>query len=375
MALRTCYPVRASYAPVWDADVHSHRLGVFVLAPHVRRALPGNCQAMLGLVTAGAAAVLISARRRHDRLAATIETFATTGKARARKVVRCADSETSAATTSQDNSATQSRMVLHASVALCALFMAFWILVYPGSLWVGSSLEADAIAAVDFKVGGVDLFVSGLVYKYNVMGQTAAFTHVLPGMVWALLAPLQLSASMRRFEGGALHRTGGRMMLLAAAIAMVGYAIIDENHLSAQEADFSGSGGAISDTIDAFATTMAPTGFPPFNISALRVIALWFAFTGAKTAQTAISKDYMEHQSWALRHIGAGLWISGQRVLFGAARALQSALFGLDGAMSPDLMADAFYIGGYVAIFAYLFAAEWGIQQNAADSTASVNDS
>eukprot|EP00959_Pyramimonas_sp_CCMP1952_P102468 2143238-Pyramimonas_sp.AAC.1 len=91
---------------------------------------------------------------------------------------------------------------------------------------------------------------ASLIYKYGIIGQTVGWTHALPGVVWCLLAPLQLNSAVRRAQDGAIHRWGGRLMLAAASVLMVGYAVIDQKNLYAEVVDFAGCGGGVAQAFD-----------------------------------------------------------------------------------------------------------------------------
>ena len=47
-----------------------------------------------------------------------------------------------------------------------------------------------------------------------------------------------------------------------------------------------------------------------------------------KTATSAIGRDFEAHRAWAIRHLGAGLWVAAQRPLFSVYRLAQFALLG-----------------------------------------------
>ncbi|CAK0833397.1 unnamed protein product [Prorocentrum cordatum] len=242
--------------------------------------------------------------------------------------------------------------------------MGIWVLALPGSAWIGSSAARDALVGELYEAYFGFFAPASILLKYNALGPTTGLTHALPGAVWALLAPLQLSPEARAAAGGAVHRIVGRVMLVAAAVLMVGYAIIDTNKLYADLVDFAGHGGGLAEAADGFNAGHLGGILPPFNLGGVHVLAAWFIFSGVQTFRTATSRprDLSAHRCWALRHLAAGLWVAAQRPLFAAARVAQGLAFGVEAiASDPAAQADAFYYCAYLTTAAYALAAEWAI--------------
>jgi len=255
--------------------------------------------------------------------------------------------------------------IIKAVVTASALFMAVWVFVLPGSMWVGMLPERDSFMENTYVDVAGFVAPSSLIYKYSRLGQTVGLTHALPGAIWAILAPCQLSSDVRNVAGGSLHKVLGRLMLTAAAVLMVGYSIIDSNQLYADHVDFSDHGGGLAAAADEFNAQSLGGILPPFNIGGLYMLAAWFTFTGVQTFVTsAITRDIRAHRIWAMRHVAAGLWVAAQRPLFALVRILQGLALGANAASSPELMADAFYYCGYVATLVYILTAEWAVQRN-----------
>mmetsp|Transcript_55354 Transcript_55354/g.111098 ORF Transcript_55354/g.111098 Transcript_55354/m.111098 type:complete len:342 (-) Transcript_55354:5-1030(-) len=252
---------------------------------------------------------------------------------------------------------------LSAAVALSALFMVLWVFLLPGSAWVGSFPERDSWISEFYRSHFQFFAPASIILKYNVVGPLIELTHALPGAIWCLLAPLQLSPEARKVDGGSLHRTAGRVMLLAATVLMVGYALIDGQHLFADEVDFVGHGGGLADAANAFNAGQLGGVMPPFNLGGVRFLAAWFVVTAVQTFRTATAepRDVASHRCWALRHMAAGLWVAAQRPLFAAARVVQGLLLGTELAAAPSAQADAFYYCAYLTTALYIFAAEWAI--------------
>lgn len=249
-----------------------------------------------------------------------------------------------------------------------ALLMIIWIFLLPGSVWTGSSFEHDAQVRNLWQADTIA--PSSLVLKYNVIGQLAGLTHALPGAVWALLATAQVNPTIRRFAGGTLHKWAGRTMLAAAALLMVGYAFIDGNNLHAESVDFQGHGGGIAAAFDSFNNGKLGGVLPSLNVCALHFIAIWFIFTGIQTwvSVRAGQGNVATHRSWALRHIAAGFWVAGQRLLFIIARFAENALMNADLATSREVMGEAFYYTGYLSVVLYIAFTEWVISNNGTNS-------
>eukprot|EP00931_Biecheleriopsis_adriatica_P115350 TRINITY_DN91154_c0_g1_i1.p1 TRINITY_DN91154_c0_g1~~TRINITY_DN91154_c0_g1_i1.p1 ORF type:complete len:402 (+),score=41.37 TRINITY_DN91154_c0_g1_i1:48-1253(+) len=246
-------------------------------------------------------------------------------------------------------------------LASSALLMAVWIFLVPGSVWTGSSPEHDEIVRKSYH--GEMIAPVSLILKYNVLGQLPGITHALPGAIWAMLATAQVNPAVRNVSGGALHRSAGRMMLAAAAILMVGYAIIDANDLHAESVDFDSHGGALAGAVGSFSKVSLGGILPSFNVSCLRLLAFWFIFTAMQTwsAIRGPRRDVEAHRRWALRHIAAGMWVAGQRVLFIMLRFFESMTLDLGTASSPETMGEAFYYSGYVMVVLYVVFTEWAI--------------
>eukprot|EP00929_Paragymnodinium_shiwhaense_P007705 TRINITY_DN111614_c0_g1_i1.p1 TRINITY_DN111614_c0_g1~~TRINITY_DN111614_c0_g1_i1.p1 ORF type:complete len:361 (-),score=58.33 TRINITY_DN111614_c0_g1_i1:55-1137(-) len=245
-------------------------------------------------------------------------------------------------------------------VLASAIFMAFWIFLFPGSAWIGMTETRDAWLTEFYETYAGFVAPSTILMKYARLGSLAEWTHALPGGLWAILAPMQLHPELRKMHGGALHRAGGRFMLTCAAVLMVGFAIIDANNLFADKVDFAGHGGAIAEAADSFNAERLANALPGFNDGGVLVIAAWFIITGVQTFRLATAKpmDVQAHREWAIRHVASGLWVAAQRPLFGAARTLQALWLGVDAARTSELQGEAFYYSAYFVTALYILGAE-----------------
>lgn len=249
-------------------------------------------------------------------------------------------------------------------VAASGAFMALWVFgPFPGSAYTGIADHDRWLTGLYEWAHFPSVFgVTSLITKYSEVGRWPALLHAVPGALWCALAPLQLHPKSREMFGGALHRASGRLMLAAAATLMVGYGVIDHNHLFADAHDFEGRAGTVSEAIDAAARSKLGDWVPPFNLTGVRGIAAWFIASGAMTAVTAARGDFASHRRWAARHVGAGLWVAAQRPVYSAIRvgAVGLGFIGaVDDPSSSAAFADAFYVASYITTFAYFGAAEW----------------
>ena len=105
-----------------------------------------------------------------------------------------------------------------------SIFMVFWVFVFPGSAWIGSSVEHDEWLRAFYDRYFSQLAPSSLLLKYNRFGSLLEYLHAVPGALWCLLAPLQLSKEGRATLGKR-HEAAGQLMLSAAAVLMVGHLV------------------------------------------------------------------------------------------------------------------------------------------------------
>lgn len=290
------------------------------------------------------------------------------------------------------------------AVVASAAFMALWVFgPFPGSAYAGASAHDRWLASayewlrLDRVFGPTTLLT-----KYAEAGASPlpsgaswpAILHAAPGALWCVVAPIQIHPAARDALGGAAHGRLGRVALALAATLMLGYFIIDRDDLYADAHDFAGRGGTVAESVDARVDAFA-RGFradfdeaaaegpatiseapaldapppqhshssvPRFNLVGVRGVAAWFVATGAMTGWTASRGDRRAHRAWALRHVGAGLWVAAQRPAYAAIRAGAAALGAAgvaEDAFAPAAYADAFYGASYLTTFAYFAAAEW----------------
>ena len=132
--------------------------------------------------------------------------------------------------------------------SISASFMVLYCLLpFPGSVYAGLAWRDDIVQLM-WQVFHLDAIASSsLMLKYNTLGQAPALLHALPGAIWCALLPGQLAQAKQPTPG---HAVRGRLMLTAAAVLMVGYALIDANGLTAEDYDYGGESGFIAELID-----------------------------------------------------------------------------------------------------------------------------
>jgi len=259
---------------------------------------------------------------------------------------------------SQAQSQGQEQSLFDTIILFSSVYMVLWVFGFPGSAWVGSSVEHDDWLRDLYNTYFAPIAPSSLLLKYGRYGSSLEWLHAVPGAFWCFLAPFQLLPAGRQLLGPK-HGFAGRLMLLAASVLMVGFLLIDAAKLTADQADF-GTGGHLASAADD--VNARYLGFlPPFNQGGQYAVAAWFVFTGMQTFRTGITKNE-DHPRWATRHAAAGLWVAGQRPLFSFVRTAQLLLLG-SAAEASIAQADAFYGSSYVITLTYIALAEASIQK------------
>lgn len=233
-----------------------------------------------------------------------------------------------AARTSPAAAANARLKVLYATaVGLCVMMVA-WVVVTPGSCTASTSTvppmgEADGRHPNDEAVAAaIARYVPvTLVTKYHAHPEVCA-AHVLPSVMWSVLAPTQLHPRLRRACPRA-HRICGRMLIAVAGLMTGGYAIIHRRGLHFHANDFPSlaRGEALSalapglwERLGGGGRAGAIAAFIAFEHCA----AGWFAGTAAMTLISAVRRQprrLLAHRAWAVRHVAAGLSVAMQRVL------------------------------------------------------------
>eukprot|EP00611_Tribonema_gayanum_P011127 TRINITY_DN21283_c0_g1_i1.p1 TRINITY_DN21283_c0_g1~~TRINITY_DN21283_c0_g1_i1.p1 ORF type:complete len:312 (-),score=100.32 TRINITY_DN21283_c0_g1_i1:380-1315(-) len=126
----------------------------------------------------------------------------------------------------------------------------------------------------------------GLKYKNF---PVARLCHMLPGLVWAILGPIQFSATIRhRYRR--VHRVSGRIFVACSALIAIGLCSIIRNRLTFYTAGF-------------------------WDLVFLSVMNAWFVLTGARGVALARRGDIRGHRVWMLRHCASGYFVFLQRVI------------------------------------------------------------
>jgi len=220
-------------------------------------------------------------------------------------------------------------MVLYVTVtALCGM-MVVWILVNPGTAYLGNWEGHDALVEKTWRERVMPVPLN-LVLKYK--GHRAVqFTHVLPAALWAMLVPLQLHPSVRK-NYRTLHRRTGYLFTILGFMIAGGVGIIGHRGLYFH-ADF-------PDIPEHMHTSAIGLDFVPF-VPCFQCLAAWFVLSLLLAVWEARRKRFARHNAFILRHVAAGIWIAPQRiyllVLFPTTPERQKEVFG-DGAILGVLL-------------------------------------
>ncbi|KAG5192984.1 hypothetical protein JKP88DRAFT_240637 [Tribonema minus] len=131
----------------------------------------------------------------------------------------------------------------------------------------------------------------GLKYKNF---PVARLCHMLPAPIWAVLAPIQLSATIRQ-RFCRVHRVSGRVFmtcstLIAIGLCSIGLCSIIKNRLTFYTAGF-------------------------WDLVFLSAMNAWFVLTGACGVARARRSDIRGHHVWMLRHCACGYFVFLQRTM------------------------------------------------------------
>lgn len=231
------------------------------------------------------------------------------------------------------------------AVTLLGTFMVVWIFALPGGVWGEWSATAMYLA-----VRGYDLAALRAPYVERPEGVAFAmltlkhaphvdvrFLHHFCSGVWAILAPAQLSASLRQRWPNA-HRLGGRLMALLAVPIMYGYVLIERRGLTFDET----FGGAKLDW---------------HGLLPLRLTGIGFMVSAAQTWRYARRRELSTHARWARRYVALGMWVALQRILLVFAFVpLATLLLGRE--MTHPEARSAFALSGFLGVAACACAAE-----------------
>ena len=189
------------------------------------------------------------------------------------------------------------------AVAFFGCFMAVWIFALPGGVWgrrswMSATCEKEGLTAEAWEAGtrrdGLPWVL--LTTKFAPPNHTdVRMMHHAASGVWAILAPMQLSAAFRR-RWPLLHRWGGRLMATLAVPIIWGVALIEKRGLTYDETF---GGGKMELKL----------------LVTLRAIALGFLVSAAMAWWHARRREFEAHSRWARRYIALGMWVAVQRFL------------------------------------------------------------
>jgi uncharacterized membrane protein len=209
-------------------------------------------------------------------------------------------------------------------VTVVAVLVAFGILTVFGSL---SGLLA----------GSIPHLTAGTVpdddpYTLNyVLHPWSSALHIVPGLIFLLGAPLQLSARFRR-KHLTFHRRLGRLLIPAGMVAAIFALVIGLTH--------------------------------PFDGivegSATAVFGLWF-LTCLTLAFVAVRRrDIAQHRRWMIRSFAVAIGIAGIRVWVGVLGAIQSAVTDVV-VMSPQQ--GTYGLAFWLGFSSTVLAGEWWLRR------------
>lgn len=165
--------------------------------------------------------------------------------------------------------------------------------------------------------------------KYNSL-PIVMLLHVVPGGIFLLAAPLQLSARLRR-RYAVVHRSMGYLLLLLAIpFALTGLFI------------------AVRDPI-----------FGPVGAAGAVLLGVLFIFAGVRAYLAIRAGDRVSHREWMLRFLALAYGIA-------VMRALSMLAFALFPVSMSDIGALLFWIGWIVSAL----LAEWWIRRTSSSSPA-----
>lgn len=182
--------------------------------------------------------------------------------------------------------------------------MLIWILVLPSSAFQETDFlihksELLKAARREMLKNENNFLPRDLFAKYK--GHNAVhFTHILPGALWAALVPIQLHPGIRK-SNRTLHRISGYIFFLTSFLIVVGIFLIINRGLTFEN--------YLDDN------TVKKRMITPSMI----LVACWFSLTAIIALLQARRKRFDLHQTWIIRHIAAGIWVSIQRLFINLA--------------------------------------------------------
>lgn len=187
---------------------------------------------------------------------------------------------------------------LYILVVYLCVGMFIWIVFLPAS-WLVSRSQYHREVMVPFldRMGFFWILPRVTVTKFQ-GHPLAEFTHILPGAAWVALIPFQLHPGMRR-NYPQWHRRLGYLFLGLSLSISIGIFIMQYKRL----------------TYDYFFPELPPRIADTTQIPATWLVTAWFAYTGIQSVQMARARKFQQHQTYMIRHIGSGIWVSTQRMI------------------------------------------------------------
>lgn len=186
-------------------------------------------------------------------------------------------------------------VTLYVIVTALCYFMVLWILVFPGVMFHDSFPKyKESVMEILVKESPFDVDMST---KYH--GQTVVhFLHLIPGVVWSVVAPLQLHTNFRK-KNWRLHRWLGYALFACIPFQMAGVYVIKQRGLTVAQryADVTANRWvAMMPWVDSLA-------------------ALHYTWTAIMALYHVKQGNYLDHRLYMIRHVALGSFVSLMRII------------------------------------------------------------
>jgi hypothetical protein len=173
--------------------------------------------------------------------------------------------------------------------------------------------------------------------------------HIIPSLIWTILALLQFNKSIRN-QYRRLHRISGYVFLMLSvslAISGMGFIVYDMAYKHSLERELS----TPSLTVITF------------------VMSLWFLITALYALKYAREKKIKQHENWIIRHSATGYSVITMRLILGTVAIIHKGLQIDDSSLSVEYKKDWFNFAMWLGVAVSLPVAEVIIKQRGAVGT------
>ena len=201
----------------------------------------------------------------------------------------------------QDHAAQRARLslrILYIGVTFLCVYLVLWMSLLPATWLVNRSPFHSRLtnSLIQYLDGTQNIASSTLLSKF-IGRPLVQITHMLPGTVWSAIIPFQLHPTFRK-KHPKTHKLLGYVFFYSSVLCSVGIFIILAKGLLYEN--------------------FFPD-LPPVQHSSEPVVigaSLWFSYTASRAWHAVFwRRDIEQHQTWIIRHVGAGVWISLGRFL------------------------------------------------------------